>query len=170
MSEGNIYYAERGGTGVIRFEGAISYTLGSALDRFLDQLFAGGDFHTLLVDLSATESIDSTGLGLLAKLAKLLRRRDGGKPLLFSSRPDINVVLRSICLDDVFVLCEQSTEFDGLEGLAAGSPLPAGDPSAAALARTVLEAHRLLCEMNESNRALFQNVVDAFENDPGLTS
>ncbi len=163
MADGMVYYAERDGVCVIRFEGAISYTLGPALDHFLDDLFARGERSTILVDLTATESIDSTGLGLLARIANFVRRRDGTKPVLFSVRPDINAVLSSICLDDVFVLC------DRIPDVAADQALPAGDPTETELAQTVLDAHRLLCEMNDANRATFQSVVDAFERDLGKT-
>lgn len=161
MAEGTIHYAEAEGTGVLRFAGEIRYTLANALNRFLDELFAKGEFKSLLVDLSQVDSIDSTGLGLLAKIANFVRQRDGVRPLLFSSRPDINAVLTSICLDDAFVLCDR-----GPEG-PPGEALAPGDPTEAELGRTVLEAHRLLCAMNESNRAQFLNVVEAFERDLG---
>lgn len=159
MAAGSVSYAKRAGTYVLRFEGAIRYTLGHALDTFLDRLFAQADFDTIIVDLIAAESIDSTGLGLLAKIANFVRSRNGSKPLLFSSNPDINEVLKAICMDQVFVLCDRAPQFGP------GDALPDTDPSKADLARTVLGAHRLLCEMNENNRALFQNVVDALEKD-----
>lgn len=163
MASGKVYHARHDGTCILRFQGAIDYTLGTALDHFLDELFASGDFRDILVDLHQTDSIDSTGLGLLAKVANGMRRRDGAKPLLFSSRPDINEILHSICLDDVFVFCALPPEADAEPG----TLLPAGDPSENELARTVLTAHRLLCEINDNNRALFQNVVDAIEKDLG---
>lgn len=161
MADGTVYYAEQDGTVVIRFLGDIRYTLAPALDRFLDALFARADLKTVIVDLSDTESIDSTGLGLLARIANFLHRRDGSRPLLFSSQPDINAVLSSICLDTAFIHC------DSIPDLAPGSALAAGNPSERELAQTVLEAHRLLCEMNDANRAQFQNVVDAFERELG---
>lgn len=161
MADGKVYYAEQDGTCVIRFQGAISYTLGNALDRFIDDLFARGGFKQIVVDLTNTESIDSTALGLLAKIANLVRRRDGGKPLLFSTQPDINELLRNICLDEAFILCDE------IPDVALGQALPAGNPSEIELAQTVLDAHRLLCEMNDSNRAMFQNVVDSLERDLG---
>jgi anti-anti-sigma factor len=159
MTAGSVSYAKRAGIYVLKFEGAIRYTLGHALDTFLDRLFAEGDFETILVDLTAAESIDSTGLGLLAKIANFVRGRNGSKPLLFCSNPDINEVLKAICMDQVFVLCDQAPD------LGPGEALPETDPSKTDLARTVLGAHRLLCEMNENNRALFQNVVDVLEKD-----
>ena len=161
MADGNVFYAERDGTGVLRFQGEIRYTLAPALDRFLDGLFARNEFTRIVVDLSDTESIDSTGLGLLARIANFVRRRDGSRPLLFSTQPDINAVLSSICLDTAFTLCDRPP--DRLPDTA----LPAGHPSETELAQTVLDAHRLLCEMNEANRVQFQNVVDTVERELG---
>lgn len=161
MSDGNVYYAEQDGTGVIRFEGAIRYTLANALERFLDDLFARNQFSRLIVDLSTTESIDSTGLGLLARIANGVRRRDGSRPLLFSPQTDINTLISSICLDSAFTL------YDRPPPALAGTALPASAPSEGEMARTILEAHRLLSEINESNRAQFQSVVEAFEKELG---
>lgn len=160
--DGSVRYALQGGSCVLRFEGAIRYTLGHALESFLDRLFAQGGFEDVVVDLGDAESIDSTGLGLLAKIAGQLRRRNGRKPLVFSPREDINALLASICLDERVVLCERPP-------VAASEAVPATDPSSAELARTVLNAHKLLCAMNESNRAMFQSVVDAFEQDLAST-
>lgn len=157
MNEGgSASYAVRDRTYVLRLQGAIRYTLGHALDTFVDHLFAQEDFDDIVVDLSEAESIDSTGLGLLAKIANLLRRRDGRKPLLFSPRGDINTVLGSICLDEAFVVCDSAPA-------AAPAAIPPTDPSEAQLAQTVLEAHRLLSDMNENNRAMFRDVVDALQ-------
>lgn len=156
MADGNIYYAERDGTCVLRFEGVIRYTLANALDRFLDDLFAKGEFTNIIVDLNDAESIDSTGLGLLARIANFVRRREGGRPLLFSSQPDINAVLSSICLDTVFVLCDRIPDVDR------GTALAVATPSETELAQTILNAHQLLCGMNDANRAQFQKVVDTF--------
>jgi anti-anti-sigma factor len=156
--EGSASYARRDGTYVLRLQGEIRYTLGHALDTFLDRIFAQDDFEDIVVDLSEVESIDSTGLGLLAKVANFLRKRDGRKPLLFSPRGDINTLLGSMCLDEVFVVCDSVPA-------AAPAAIPPTDPSAAQLAQTVLAAHRLLCDMNENNRALFHDVVDALQRD-----
>ena len=74
------------------------------------------------------------------------------------SRGDINTLLGSMCLDEVFVVCDSVPA-------AAPAAIPPTDPSAAQLAQTVLAAHRLLCDMNENNRALFHDVVDALQRD-----
>lgn len=161
MSDGTVYFAEHDGSCVLRFTGEIRYTLGHTIDSFLDRLYARGGFERVLVDLNQTESIDSTGLGLLAKIANFERQRNGGKALLFSSRPDINELLRCLCLDEFFVFA------DGAADDTPGSALPDDDASAQELAQTILDAHQRLAAMNENNRVMFQNVVDELTRELG---
>ena len=151
---GRVLFAERDGTCVLRFEGAIRYTLAPSVDAFLDQLLGTPAPRTICADLSETESIDSTGIGLLAKIAIAERRAGRGKPLLFSSRHDINEVLCSMCLDRVFQMIDQPPEEGSL------TPLAPGEPGERELARTIYEAHCLLCELSEGNRAMFKDVVE----------
>lgn len=152
--EGRVLYAKQGGTCVLRFQGPIRYTMAHSLDRFLDDLFARDPPRSVVADLSETESIDSTGIGLLAKLAKAQRRAGFGNPVLFSSNPDVNEVLSSVCLDDVFDLADQAP--DGPPGRC----VEATEPSPPQLAHTILEAHRALSEISEDNRVKFRDVVE----------
>lgn len=156
IDEGSATFAQRGGRYVLRLQGAVRYTIGHALDAFLDRVFADASFEDLVIDLGDLESIDSTGLGLLAKAANFVRKHHGRKPLLFSPNADINTLLHSMCLDRVFVICDSRPD-------AAAEALPATEPGEAELARTVLDAHRLLCDLSPENKTLFQNVVDALE-------
>ena len=161
MNDGKVYFAEHDGSCVLRFTGAIRYTLGHSLDGFLDRLYARGGFERVLVDLNDTESIDSTGLGLLAKIANSERQRNGGKALLFSSRPDINELLTCLCLDEFFVFA------DGASDATPGNALADDEASAGELAQTILDAHRRLAAINENNRVMFQSVVDELSRELG---
>lgn len=158
---GRVLYAERDGTCVLRFEGTIRYTMAPSIDAFLDRLLATGPPRTICADLSETESIDSTGIGLLAKIAIAERRAGRGKPLLFSSRREISEVLCSVCLDRVFDMVEGAPEADGL------TPLTATEPGERELARTIFETHCLLCELSEGNRAMFRDVVEELAKEVG---
>lgn len=160
MSDGTVHFAEHDGSCVLRFTGEIRYTLGHTLDSFIDQLYARGGFERVLIDLNQTEAIDSTGLGLLAKIANLERQRCGGKALLFSSRPDITELLTCLCLDEFFVLANGTDATPG-------ATLADDNASPDELAHTILDAHRRLAAMNENNRAMFQNVVDELTRDLG---
>lgn len=159
--DGQVSYARRGDSWILRFEGEIRYTIAHAVDRFLDDLFARGNPESISIDLNDATSIDSTGIGLLAKVAEVLNHRGKDAPVLFSSNPEINELLISLCLDDVCTIVPESLQDT------AAQVIPDTSPSERELAQTIAEAHRLLCELSEDNRASFQSVIDAFANDPG---
>ncbi len=159
--DGQVSYARREGSWVLRFQGAIRYTTAHAVDRFLDDLFARNSPESISIDLQDATSIDSTGIGLLAKVANGLSQTGKAKPVLFSSNPEINEILTNLCLDDVCAIVPETPQDIAAEAI------PATTPSEHELARTIAEAHRLLCELNDENRANFQSVVEAFANDPG---
>jgi anti-sigma B factor antagonist len=62
-----------------------------------------GDTDRLVVDLSATEFIDSTGLGVLVRALKRLRHR-GGELVLRAPRPNARKVLHVTSLDRVMTI------------------------------------------------------------------
>lgn len=157
MTNGAIYYAKRDATYVVKFVGDIRCTMGCALDEFLDHLFGRNDFDTITIDLSEASTIDSTNLGLLAKVANFMHGRFHRKPLLISTNGDINAVLDSMGFDDVFELCRK----DGDGRLQSGEPLEIAEPSKHAMARTMLDAHRTLSDLNENNRQEFKSVIGA---------
>jgi anti-anti-sigma factor len=152
--DGRVLYAVQNGTCVLRFQGPIRYTMAASFDAFLNELLAERAPRMICADLSDTESIDSTGIGLLAKIAIAQRRAGRSKPLLFSSKRDINEVLCSMSLDEVFQMIEQPPEADDLEAVAPTQP------TERELRRTIFEAHLLLSELSEGNRAMFKDVVE----------
>lgn len=166
LDDGQVLYAHRGDNWVLRVQGPLRYTNANAVDRFLDDLFAERHPASVCVDLNAATAIDSTGIGLLAKIANGLERAGQSQPILFSDNPEINELLTSVCLDDVcrIVPGVPTAEAGGEER---GRPIPATNPSESELARTITDAHRLLCDLSESNRSQFHSVVEAFEREAG---
>jgi hypothetical protein len=127
-------------------------------------MFQDGGFKSVVVDLGETESIDSTSLGLLAKLSIQADRRFGYRPTLVSTHADITRVLVTMGLDDVFNLVQEPLVHDEQLG-----ELPCQAASEAEVRERVLEAHRILMNMNESNRSAFQDLVTALEAECGPT-
>lgn len=156
---GRVRYAHDGDTWILRFTGAIRYTMAHAVDSFLDDLFARHHPARVCVDLNETLSIDSTGIGLLAKIADGLERAGAERPILFTSNPEILDTLRNVCLDEVCTLVPGAPE------AVAGNEIPATTPDERALAQTIVSVHCLLCDLCAENRAKFQGVVDAFAHD-----
>ncbi len=162
MTTGTILHASHAGVEVLRFIGEIRYMLAPALDRYLESLFAEPGLAGFVIDLSETEMIDSTNLGVLAGIAKRMEVRGGPRVTLVSNRADINEVLVSMGLDEVFEIVASS-----VTGADQDHELLPENVDRASAARTLLKAHRTLMSLNEANQALFEEVVSTLEREPG---
>jgi anti-anti-sigma factor len=158
MENGKILHASQDGIHVLRFVGDIRYTLGHSLDRFLEGLFAGSTPAGFVIDLTATDCIDSTNLGLLARIAREMHNHSAPRVTIVSDRPDINAVLTSMALDEVFDIVSRASVPDGGE-----QELPRKKADRDSLSRTLLKAHRALMELSERNAETFRDVVAKLE-------
>lgn len=156
--EGQVLHASYEGVHVLRFIGDIRYPMSPALERFVDQLFSATTPVGMVIDLTQTTHIDSTNLGVLARVAKLMGARHPEPVTIVCNREDICEVLVSVGFDEVFRLISESQP-----NVPAGESVTLTASEPADLARTVLDAHRLLMDLNERNRALFEDVVAALE-------
>lgn len=77
---------------------------------------------------------------------------------IVSNRPDINSVLTSMALDEVFDIVE-NTELD----TSASREVPQENNDKETLARILVDAHRALMDLNEHNRDMFRDVVTSLE-------
>ena len=155
---GKILVASHDGVYVIVFQGDVRLTLCTTVDDYLEKMFQDANFRSVIVDLSETENIDSTSLGLLAKLSIQAEKRFSFRPTLISTRRDITRILLSMGFDEVFDLVEEPLEHK--EQLA---ELPELTGSEEGVRQRVLDAHRTLMSMNESNRNTFHDLVAALE-------
>lgn len=158
MENAKILHASHDGIHVLRFVGDIRYTLGHSLDRFLEGLFAGPTPAGFVIDLTATDCIDSTNLGLLVRIAREMHHHGAPRVTIVSDRPDINAVLTSMALDEVFDIVSRTSVQAGAE-----QELPSKEADREALSRTLLKAHRALMELNEHNEEIFRDVVAKLE-------
>jgi len=121
-------------------------------------MFENEDFKTVIIDLTETQCIDSTSLGQLAKISILYKEKYGQLPTIISTQDDINRILLSMGFDQVFyIVHELVSHVEYLDEL----PLKSVDE--AEMKQRVLEAHKLLMEMNDSNRDAFQDLVKSLE-------
>ena len=155
---GRILVASHEGVYVIVFEGDVRLTLCTTVDEYLEKMFQDEGFRSVIVDLSSTDNIDSTSLGLLAKLSIQADRRFSFRPTLISTRRDITRILLSMGFDEVFDLVEEPLEHH--EQLAELPELVASEED---VRQRVLDAHRTLMSLNETNRDTFHDLVAALE-------
>jgi len=158
MSSGRIQFAEQKGVCVFKFSGEVRLTLSAALDEAIKQLESRTGIVSIAIDLTEAISIDSTTLGLLAKLSLLAKEKTHLLPTLVSTQADINRVLQSMGFEQVFNLIEKTLQPPvNLHDL---PPLTQTEDEARL---RVLEAHRILMDLNESNRAAFADLVKTLE-------
>ncbi len=146
------------GTYLMKLVGDVRLRLGAAVDEFLDRMFQDREFRSVVVDLSDTEGIDSTALGVLARLSTQARKRLSFTPTLVSTRADITRLLVTMGFDDVFHIVEEPLK-DGCQL----RELPKTDLSPDALRERVLTAHRNLMSLNDGNHEQFEDLVAMLE-------
>lgn len=158
MSSYKILQAEHRGIYVLKFIGEIRLNLCSTLDNIIDSMVSNPDFKTVVVDLTETEVIDSTTLGLLAKIAIAAEERSQFLPTLISTNPDINRIILSMGFDKIFIIVrEPAQRIEELE------EIPVLQASEREVRDNVLDAHRVLMGMNQHNREEFRNLVHTLE-------
>jgi len=156
--DGRILVAHHDGVYLMKFTGDVRVTLCTTVDSFLDSMFKDPVFKSVIVDLSDAEGIDSTSLGILAKLSIQAQSRFSYLPVLVSTNPDITRVLKSMGFEDVFQIVE-----DKIESADQLGELPKINSSDDDIRKRVIEAHRILMAMNENNRAAFHDLVETLE-------
>lgn len=158
MLSGRILFAVHKGTYVVKFLGEVRVPLCMCLENFLDKMFHDDGLRGVLIDLSETFAIDSTALGLIAKISVFMRDKLHKRPVILSTNPDITRVLESMGFDRVFLMLNKavySTE--------EWSELAFEEASQEEMTKNVIESHQVLMGMNEKNKETFQDLVTALE-------
>ncbi len=158
MEPGKILVSEHDGAYVIKLTGDVRVTLCTSLNNYMEAIFQSGHISEVVVDMLEAEGIDSTTLGLLAKLAVHCNNKYQIKPVVFCPDESLYQTLSIMGLDDVFdiaqtVPCKESD----CEELSIISP------SVDETREQVLEAHRLLSSFNDRNKQEFMDLIRALE-------
>ncbi len=158
MHTGKLLSAKSQHTFLLKLVGDVRLTLCCTLDRLLERIFADKEINSFVIDLSQTENLDSTTLGLLAKIAVQASSNGLAQPSIISPNPDITLLLESMGFRQYFILLKQPlTTSQELQEV----PQLAG--SEEHIKTQVLEAHLTLMSMNEKNKEAFKSVVQALE-------
>ena len=156
---GRILVGGHDGVYVLRFDGDVRVTLSGSFDHYLEKMLADDNLVSVLVDLSDAVAIDSTSLGVLAKLSLQLQKKRERLPTLVCESPDILRVLYNMGFEDVFAIVNEN--FETAQNLA---ELPmSNDMTEEALRERVIQAHKVLMSMNQQNAQTFKDLVDALE-------
>ncbi len=159
LNTGKALYAMHNGVYVLKLEGEIRVPLCGTLDSFIERMFHKEALESVLIDLSGTDVIDSTALGLLAKIAIKLRSLRAKKPILISTKPDITRILDTMGFEKIFNIVTE--KYPSALRLAEMPRVQCDEGDAC---EKVLEAHQLLMGLNERNHEVFKDVVVLLQN------
>lgn len=160
MSSGQILVAQHNGVSVIRLLGDVRLNLCISFDQFISSMFAQEEVQSVVFDLRDAEGIDSTTLGLMAKIAIGAGERGLGKPVVVTQDPGILRLLCSMGFDDIFELVSHTDLPDKSKELV----LHEDTHDEVRVKEKILEAHRILMELNQSNKVKFWELVETLEN------
>jgi anti-anti-sigma regulatory factor len=160
MSDGQARVARANGYWFLKLGGDLRHPLGPALNALLDRAFAGPDYAGFLIDLSDAENIDSTCLGILARIGIRAQQTGAARPSILGAGADLREVLEAVCFDRIFTLAAaDGTVAQGQE------PLPELAAEEGPLLALVLEAHRRLCDLDARNQDAFRDLIEVLERD-----
>jgi len=154
---GKILFAEKEGVFALKFLGDVRIACGPTISNFLDDIGGCRAFRSVIIDLTEAECIDSTSLGMLAKIAIYTRSKFDRKPTIVSDSEDIDRILKSVGFAAIFTIITECPDCGKL-GEMPEQVLPESQ-----LRDEVLEAHRILMDLNENNRHQFKDLVMALE-------
>lgn len=160
MASGKILAASQNGAYVIRMTGDVRLTLCTTIDEYFQKMYDDPNFASVWVDLCEVEGIDSTTLGLLAKLALEVKKKFGFTPAIYSCNTGINRLLKSMGFQRLFDLREEVCDTADV-----ADEIPSVEGSVDAVKAKVLEAHRVLMDLSEENQSRFKDLMAVLEAD-----
>ena len=124
----------------------------------MDTIFGSHDVKRLVVDMLEAEGLDSTTLGLLAKLGLHCRKQYGIDVQVFCQNPSILRTLDCMGFDELFDIIQEVPDFSAkLQSIASVTP------EVDEIRKQVLEAHKLLVQLNPKNSSEFTDLIRTLE-------
>ena len=160
MSVGKILVSDDQGNYLLKLIGDVRVTLCGSLNHHMETIFGRQDVKNVIVDMLEAEGLDSTTLGLMAKLGLHCRKEYGINVQVFCQNPSILRTLDCMGLEDIFDIIQEvptiNAELHSIESVS---------PEVDEIRRQVVEAHRLLMELNPDNSKEFIDLIRALESD-----
>ncbi|MFT7558737.1 MAG: anti-anti-sigma factor [Flavobacteriales bacterium] len=161
MDRGVIKVADTNGVYVIKMSGDVRLTLSLSFDDFINEMFANANYYSVIFDLSEAEAVDSTTLGLMAKISLLGRAKDYMDPIIIATSRGMQRLLLSMGFDEIFQIVESA---DTAPGEYRELNSDDNQISEDAVREKVLEAHKTLIDLNENNHETFKELIQSLEN------
>lgn len=159
MNESNakIYYGAVDSINVLKITGSLRFNQCATLEYFLQEILKSNAPKNLLIDLSQTQLLDSTALGLLAKIALQFKKSQNKQPDLYCPANDLKKILLSMSFESLFHFTTNKMEVADLPEISIKAD------TEQAQTQRVLEAHQTLMGLSDKNKKEFKSVVEMIQ-------
>lgn len=162
MNSGKILVSDQLGNHLLKFTGDVRVTLCGTLSRYIETIFGTKNVKRVVVDMLEAEGLDSTTLGLLAKLGLHCREQYGLNIEIFCQNSSILRTLESMSFDEIFDIFDQLPDLEAIENL---QEIDAQNLPIDEIREQVLEAHKILVQLSADNQQEFKDLIKALEFD-----
>jgi anti-anti-sigma factor len=160
MSAGKILVSDNEGNYLLKLIGDVRVTLCGSLNRHMETIFGSQDVKKVIVDMLEAEGLDSTTLGLMAKLGMHCRKEYGINVQVFCQNPSILRTLDCMGFEEIFDIIQEVPTID-----AQLHSIESVNSEVDEIRRQVVEAHKLLMQLNPENSKEFTDLIRALESD-----
>lgn len=123
----------------------------------------------IAIEFSECPSVDSTFIGILAKVGDLHRDSSNGEPLVISHpNPRVLTSINSLGVSRLFSFRDiEAVDLPDPSSFSEFNDIPPSSPQSLKenVCSTSIEAHTKLCEVNEENNDKFRHVLDFLKAD-----
>ncbi|WP_372795996.1 STAS domain-containing protein [Pontiella sp.] len=153
-------------TAVIRVEGRGSFKVSPPMKQFIHQVLEKHTADRIVIDMTDCTGMDSTFMGVVAGLACLIKSKPGFKFKLINLSDKNRKLLVTLGVDRVVNYSMASDETDeSCRICGEGEQLEADFSDKLEAAKTTLEAHETLVDINPENYSKFKSVLEFLEDD-----
>ncbi|PHS19594.1 MAG: hypothetical protein COA86_04025 [Kangiella sp.] len=100
----------------INFIGVVRYSDCSGLEAYINQLFQSPKgVSEIAINLENADMLDSTALGLLARISIEFKKATDKQPVIFVKKGELAHILRRVCFDQVFRIVTSKQNKSDLE-------------------------------------------------------
>jgi len=162
LSSGKILVADERSDYLLKFVGDVRLNLCTSLNRYMQALFKKDKVNRVVVDMLDAEGVDSTTLGLIAKMGLYCRKHYQTNVQLFCDNPSILRTLSCMGLDEIIDVLDRELDSDLGDCLEESS---GPDAAVDEIRQHILEAHRVLSQINPNGGEEFADLISALERD-----
>jgi anti-anti-sigma regulatory factor len=155
-------------TAVIRVEGRGSFKISPPMKQFIHQVIENGSAHRILIDMCDCTGMDSTFMGVITGIACNIKSKPDFTFRLINLSPKNEKLLSTLGVDRVvdYSLSHTAEEADLMgQDSTKEQTLEPDFKNKLEAAKTTLEAHESLVNINPENYDKFKSVLEFLQDD-----